>query len=156
MATKQVVLTGTAKWARVFEDNRDMNGFEGAYVDCDGAYSIDVFLDKANKQKLKDSGSIKRGKFDDDGNFSVKFTRKHTDRFEWASGAPKVTKLDGSVWSFEDDGPIGNDSEVEITLSVYTTSYNPGTRLEAVKVIKAVAIDEDGAKDEGVTGDTGW
>jgi len=142
MATKKITLKGQAQWARVFEDNRDMQGFEGAYVEFDGAYTIDVVLDKENKQILKDSGSAKKGKFDDDGNFSVKFVRKHKDRFDWASGAPQVTKADGTAWSFEDDGSLGNGSEIEVELSVYTTAYRPGTRLESVKVLKAVEIEE--------------
>ena len=30
MATRKVILVGVAEWAKVFEDNRDMKGFEGA------------------------------------------------------------------------------------------------------------------------------
>ena len=151
MATKKVVLEGQSMWARVFPDNRDMKGFEGVYEECDGAYTIDVQMDKTNKLKLKDSGSIKKGKFDDDGNFSVKFVRKHKDRFEWASGAPTVVKADGTVWDFETDGPINNGSDIQVELSVYSTSYSPGTRLEKVVVLKAAESDvhEPAGADEG-------
>ena len=30
MATRKVKLTGTAEWAKVFAQNRDLKGFEGA------------------------------------------------------------------------------------------------------------------------------
>ena len=151
MATKKVILRGVAMWPRIFPDNRDMKGFEGVYEECDGAYTIDVQMDKANKLKLKDSGSIKKGKFDDDGNFSVKFVRKHKDRFEWASGAPTVVKADGTAWDFETDGPINNGSDIQVELSVYSTSYSPGTRLEKVIVLKAAESDahEPAGADEG-------
>jgi hypothetical protein len=104
MATSKHTFTGTAYWAKVFESNRDMKGFEDAYAAWDGMYTIDVMLDKDNKALLKASGSAKKGKFDDDGNFIVKFTRKHKDRFEWASGAPDVIKADGTPWDFSTDG----------------------------------------------------
>lgn len=152
MATKKVVLKGQSMWARIFPDNRDMKGYEGAYEEFDGAYTIDLLMDKENKMKLKDSGSAKKGKFDDDGNFSVKFIRKHKDRFEWASGAPEVVKADGTAWDFETDGPINNGSDIEVELSVYTTAYSPGTRLEKVKVLK---LAEDEAR-EPAGADEGW
>ena len=37
MATRKLKLTGIAEWAKVFTENRDMLGFEEAYVSCDGA-----------------------------------------------------------------------------------------------------------------------
>lgn len=147
MATKKVVLTGQSMWARVFPDNRDMKGYEGAYEEFDGAYTIDVLLDKENKMKLKDSGSAKKGRFDDDGKFSVKFVRKHKDRFEWASGAPEVVKADGTAWDFEGDGPISNGSEIIVELSVYDTSYSPGTRLEKVTVVELAAEEPSEAEE---------
>ena len=45
MATRKVKLTGIAEWAKVFESNRDMDGFDGVYRDHDGACTIDVILD---------------------------------------------------------------------------------------------------------------
>jgi hypothetical protein len=141
MATKNHTIQGTAQWAKVFENNRDMKGFEGAAIPYEGFYTIELILDKENREKFKASGSASKGSFDEDGNFKVRFKRKHKDRFEWASGAPKVTKPDGSIWSFADDGFIGNGSKVEVDFSVYTTTKSPGTRLEAVKVLEAVAFE---------------
>ena len=48
MATRKVKLTGIAEWARVFESNRDMDGFDGVYRDHDGACTIDVIMDDDN------------------------------------------------------------------------------------------------------------
>ena len=138
MATRIINLKGPARWAKVFEDNRDMRGYEDAFVDCEGAYTIEVGLDDAQLQTLKDAGSMKKGTAKGDGLTWVKFTRKHKDRFDWSSGAPKVEDASGGEWSFELDGAIGNDSEVEVTVSVYDTSRPriKGTRLDKVTVIR--------------------
>lgn len=147
MGTTRITLRGKAKWAKVFESNRDMNGFEGAYKPYDGAYSIQLEMDKENYDKLEASGAakankIKRKEVDKLGTTEIKFIRKHKDKFEWASGAPKVMKADGSEWSFADDGLIGNDSDVELEISVYTTSKATGSRLESVTVLNPVEYNE--------------
>ena len=67
MATRIVKLTGIGEWAKVFEDNRDMQGYDGVYEACNGACTIDVILDEDNLTKLKASRSIKRGKPDPEG-----------------------------------------------------------------------------------------
>lgn len=152
MATKDVTIKGKAMWARVFEQNRDMKGYNEAAVPYEGFYKIDVMLDKENKAIYKASGTAGKGKFDDDGNFIASLKRKHKDRFEWASGAPKVTKADGSAWDFEADGPIPNGSEVEVKFTVYTTTLSPGTRLESVKVLALAEMEkkEEAPKDPPV------
>lgn len=147
MGTKRITLTGKANWAKVFESNRDMVGYDGVYREYDGAYTIQVELDKTNYDILESSGSAKANKsrrkeVDKLDSTEVKFVRKHKDRFEWASGAPKVLKSDGSDWDFSEDGLIGNGSTVEVELSVYTTTKSPGTRLESVKVLDLVGYDE--------------
>ena len=147
MATNRIKLQGKAKWARVFENNRDMEGFEGNYRPYNGAYTIQLEMDKENFDKLEATGAAKASKarrkeVDRLGSVEIKFERKHNDRFEWASGAPKVMKADGSEWSFADDGLIGNDSDVEVEISVYTTTKATGSRLESVTVINPVEYDE--------------
>lgn len=142
MATKETIIKGKAMWAKVFEQNRDLKGYNDAAVPFDGFYKIDVILDKENKAIYKASGTAGKGKFDDDGNFIASLKRKHKDRFEWASGAPKVTKPDGTEWNYEKDGIIPNGSEVEVKFSVYTTTLSPGTRLETVKVLKVAEMEE--------------
>ena len=146
--TRNHKLSGVANWARVFEDNRDMNGYEGAYKDHEGGYTIEVVLDNEAMTELQEAGSMKKGKITDDG-VSVKFLRKHKDRFEWASGAPEVIKTDGSPWNFEEDGPINNNSLVTVYVSVYDTSRPAikGTRLDKVRVDRAAERAAERAED---------
>ena len=141
MATRNIFLTGTASWAKVFEENRDMDGFEGAFREHEGACTINVTLDAENYGTLQSAKSMLKGKVVEDG-VNVKFKRKWKDRFEWASGAPKVTKADGTPWDYRTDGIIPNDSLVEVGLAVYDTSRSSivGTRLESVKVLKAAVM----------------
>lgn len=140
MASKFIKLNGTAKWAKVFEDNRDMTGYNGQYLTCEGAYTIDLVLEPEEFKKLKDAGSQKRDKITDDG-LQVKLNRKHKvvskagEVLDWASGAPEVVKGNGQPWNFEVDGEIRNGTPVEVTVVVYPTSFgNHGTRLEKVVV----------------------
>jgi hypothetical protein len=119
-----------------------MKGYQGAYQESDGACTMDLYLTKEEYSKLKDAGSATKLKLDEEtGERFIKLKRLFKGKYDWASGAPKVTKSDGSDWSFEDDGVIPNGSEVEVTVVVYTTSMTPGTRLESVKVNK-VAVTE--------------
>lgn len=131
MATKKITLEGIAHWARLSEDNRDLHGWQGAYEDMDGMYTIEVELDEDNEAKLLAAGSAKRK----NKNGRYKFTRPHKHRFDWACGEPKVT-LNGRPWSFEDDGPIWNGSKISIDLDVYETSGMNGTRMTAVEVLE--------------------
>jgi hypothetical protein len=151
MATRKVKLTGIAEWARVFESNRDMDGFDGVYRDHDGACTIDLIMDDDNLAALKASRSMKKGTPDAEGRGTkVKFIRKFNTGKDWDSGAPIVQKSDGSTWDISSDGTIGNGSTVEVELSVYDTSRPNivGTRLDKVKVIDHVAYVADTAGDE--------
>ena len=149
MATRKVVLTGIGEWAKVFEDNRDMKGFEGAWEEFNGACTIDMILDDENMQILRNSKSMKKGTPDPEGRGTrVRLIRKFETGRDWDSGAPVVTKSDGSKWNYEEDGTIGTGSTVQVTLSVYDTSRKGivGTRLDRIKVINHVEYqpeDED-------------
>ena len=149
MATRKVVLTGIGEWAKFFEDNRDMKGFEGAWEEFNGACTIDMILDDENMQILRNSKSMKKGTPDPEGRGTkVRLIRKFETGRDWDSGAPVVTKSDGSKWNYEEDGTIGNGSTVQVTLSVYDTSRKGivGTRLDRIKVINHVEYqpeDED-------------
>ena len=141
MATRKVVLTGIAEWAKVFEDNRDLKGFEGAYEEFDGACTIDMILDKENMDRLSASRSMKKGSPDAEGRGTrVRFVRKFNTGRDWDSGSPTVLKSDGTKWDMDIDGLIGNGSIVAVTLSVYDTSRKSivGTRLDRVKVLEHV------------------
>jgi hypothetical protein len=85
---------------------------------------------------------------ENDGMTRVRFTRKWTE--EYGGGEPTVVKADGTKWDYDEDGPIGNGSTVEVTLSVYDTSRKTivGTRLDKVKVLEHKAYNPDGDDDE--------
>jgi len=151
MATRKVKLTGIAEWAKVFETNRDMDGFDGVYRDHDGACTIDLIMDDDNLAALKASRSMKKGTPDPEGRGTkVKFIRKFNTGKDWDSGAPIVTWADGSSYNYDTDGTIGNGSNVEIELSVYDTSRPNivGTRLDKVKVVDHVTYVADTAGDD--------
>jgi hypothetical protein len=146
MATRKVKLTGLGYWSKVFSENRDLTGFENALADIGGQTTIDLDIDNVQLDKLKKSRSMKRGtpSPDNDGLTRVKFTRKWTENY--GGGAPTVVKVDGSAWDYDEDGPIGNGSTIEVVLSVYDTSRKSivGTRLDKVKVIVHNPYDPDG------------
>ena len=147
MATRIIKVTGIAEWAKVFADNRDLTGWkasaqvEGTYEKYDGACTINMILDDASVAKLQTAGCAKGFKPDLEGRGQVvKFDRKFNTGYDWSSGAPIVTKEDGSTWHLDADGPIGNGSTVEVTLNIYDLpNYGTvGTRLESVHVLHHV------------------
>jgi hypothetical protein len=148
MATRKVKVSGIAEWAKVFPQNRDMEGFDGIYRDHDGACTIDVIMDDDSLAALKASRSMKKGSADPQGRGTkVKFIRKYNTGRDWDSGAPIVTWADGSPYDFDTDGSIGNGSTVEVELSVYDTSRPAivGTRLDKVTVLDKVDYVRDTA-----------
>lgn len=152
ITNKKVVLEGVANWAKVFESNRDMEGYKGAYKEFNGATSIELILDDENWDKLKRSGTMKRGK-PTDGGTAVKLERKWETGKDWDSGAPEVLRADGNPWDVDTDGFIGNGSTVRV-MAVVTDFPDKGvssTRLEMVKVLEHVpyeGVDEQFRKDE--------
>ena len=145
MATRKVKLQGIAYWAKCFEDNRDLTGFEDALKDIGGQTCIDVDLDATNMALLQKSRSMKKGSpsSENDGMTRVRFTRKWTENY--GGGAPIVQKADGTTWDYDEDGPIGNGSLVHVVLSVYDTSRKSivGTRLDKVKVLEHLEYTPD-------------
>ena len=150
MATRKVKLTGIGYWAKCFEDNRDLTGFENALKDAGGQCTIDVDLDAESMAKLAKSKSMLKGKDspDNEGLTRVRFKRKWEEAY--AGGAPKVVKADGTIWDYDEDGSIGNGSTVEVILNVYDTSRKNiiGTRLEKVKVTNHVEYNPDEDEEE--------
>lgn len=135
--TEFIKLTGKAHWAKVYPENRDMTGYEDAYVDCNGCYTIDMELDDISVEKLKKSGS----KAQENGKGFYKFKRKHEVRnkdgevIEAFSGPPQVV-MNGENLNHEDH-PIGNGSEVTIAITVTPDKKSKKvvyTRLEGVEV----------------------
>ena len=148
MTTTNHTIKGTALWAKVFEANRDKEGYKGQAIEYDGQYVIQVIMDKTNRAVYKSSGSAGQVKFDDDGNSSATFRRKHKDRYESESGAPEVSDAEGNIWTLENQGIIPNGSEIEVNFDVYTTSQSNGTRLKSVKVLKKADMPDREEKSE--------
>lgn len=148
---KEIITVGPIEWAKIFEDNREMQGYEGAYADCDGAYTVVQILSKEEFEKVKKSGSQKKPiqKRLLDGELAVKFERKHTvknkagDVIKQAGGAPKVVNASGKAWDVEVDGLIGNGSIAEITNLVSSFPGQDGkiytrTSLTKVKIVELI------------------
>ena len=115
MAYTEVKTTGPIEWARLFEGNRDMEGYQGAYAACDGAYTVSQILSKEEFTKLQTAGTTKKPvqKRLMDGELVIKFERKHTVTkkdgtvVSQAGGAPVVTDAEGNAWT-DEHGLIGN------------------------------------------------
>ena len=150
----KITVTGIAQWAKVFEENRDLEGYQGQWKDTDGRCTINVILDDDNLAALKASRSMKKGSPDPQGRGTdIKFSRKFDTPNDWDGGAPSVYKSDGSLWNFETDGVIGNGSEVLVELDIYKNK-NYGTtttRLERVKVLKHMEYDSSAEKEDPFT-----
>lgn len=168
MATKfkEVTTVGPISWARIFEQNRDMEGYEGAYASCDGAYTVTQELAKDQYEKLKKAGSMKKPiqkRLLEDGVLAIKFERKHTittksgEVIEKAGGAPKVVGPDGKDWDPDTDGLIGNGTLAEITHLIQTFPIKDPktgkdgeasrTAIMKVKILEHVAYER---QEEGV------
>ena len=152
---KEVTTVGKIEWARIFEFNRDMEGYQGLYEDCEGAYTLTQILNKEQFEKLKKSGSMKKPIQSKmmDGIIAVKFERKHLVKTKAgeivpkAGGAPVVLKADGSEWNPEEDGLIGNGSIAEVTnlIQTFEVTNEKGdkekasrTALSKIKILEAV------------------
>jgi len=140
MATRLVKIRGLGYWAKLFESNRDLTGYDNALADIGGQTTIDVDIDERHFELLKKSGSMLTGRPspDNPGLTRVKFKRKWQEQY--GGGQAKIERPDSTAWDIETDGLIGNGSEVEVTLAVYDTSRRNivGTRLDKVKVLKLV------------------
>lgn len=155
MAYKEVKTTGPIEWARLFEDDRDMEGFEGSYVKTDGAYTVNQILSKEEYEKLTKAQSMKKPnqKRLMDGELVIKFVRSHnvTNKegkyIAAASGAPKVFDPEGKPFDKDIWGPIGNGSTAEVTNLVSTFKTSEGktasrTSLVSIKIIDFVPAPE--------------
>ena len=144
-----VKTTGPVQWAKVFEFNREKDGYNGSYKECDGAYTINQKLSKEEFNKLKEAGSLKKPiqKFLLDGEIVVKHERKHLiPAAPQAGGAPLVIDRYGREWDTDNWGLIGNDSvcEIESLVTKFEITDENGnkkpvarTTMKVVKVLEA-------------------
>lgn len=149
MAYKEVTTKGPIEWAKVFESNREMEGYEGAYQECDGAYTIVQVLSKEEFEKLKKAGTQKKPiqKRLLDGEIAVKFERKHLVKTKdgkevpQAGGAPKVVGPNGKAWDLEEDGLIGNGTIAEVTNLINTFKGQDGKMISRTSLVKVKIIE---------------
>lgn len=149
MAFKEVTTKGIVEWAKVFEANREMDGYEGAYHDCEGAYTIVQVLTKEEFEKLKKAGTQKKPiqKRMMDGQIAVKFERKHLVKksdgtpVPQAGGAPKVVGPDGKPWNLEEQGIIGNGSLAEVTNLINTFKGQDGKTISRTSLVKVKVLE---------------
>lgn len=155
MAYKSVTTTGPIEWARIFEGNRDMEGFDGSYKACDGAYTVSQILSKEEFQKLQQAGTTKKPvqKRLMEGELVIKFERKHLvtnkegQAILKAGGPPKVTDADGNPWDDAVNGAIGNGSIAEVTNLISTFKGADGkmyarTSLMEIKILEHIKYEQ--------------
>ena len=146
---------GVIEWAKVFEQNRDKEGYKGAYLDTDGACTVDMLLDDNNVEILRKAGTAKNlddKRKDTPNGYRVRLVRKFfNEAFPSLGGAPKVAHPDGTPWDLEMDGFIGNGS----TGVAYGHVYLPDdgspatTRLDGLQVIDHVVFESEGGGNIG-------
>jgi hypothetical protein len=140
--TKYLQLNATIEWAKVFPENYDKTGPDGAYEGHDGAYTVDLLLDDEEYEKLRDAGSQKQSKETEDGLHRVKIIRKHTAPYTYG-GAPQVAHIDGTPWDMRTDGLIGNGSKGVAYVSVYQVKGRYGTRLDGLQILDLVPYESE-------------
>tara|TARA_R110002020_G_scaffold109660_6_gene253719 strand:+ start:5966 stop:6475 length:510 start_codon:yes stop_codon:yes gene_type:complete len=138
MATRTATISGEVQWAKLHESNRDMKGFNDAYVKCDGAYTMDLLVDSSDFAEFKmNTKTMIKGSATSDGRVKVKLKRPHKGPFEAASGPPKVSGVDEGVI-------IGNGSKATVRVSSYDIKAYAGavgTRLDEVVITDLVAFE---------------
>ena len=149
MAYKFVTTTGPIEWARIFEANRDMEGYEGGYKAYDGVYTVSQILSKEEYQKLQQAGTQKKPvqKRLMEGELVIKYERKHlvTNKtgavISKAGGAPKVTDAEGNVWDMDTMGAIGNGSVAEVTNLISTFKGQDGKQYSRTSLVEIKIVD---------------
>lgn len=136
MGTRLVKVQGLGYWMRVFEQNRDLTGYDNQLADIGGQCVMDIDLDDTNLGLIRKAGYAFEAKPspDNPGMHRLRLKRKWTENY--GGGAPTVLRPDNSVWNYDADGLIGNGSSVEAIVQVYDTrnAKIKGMRLEKIRV----------------------
>ena len=152
---------GTAKFAKVFEHNRDMgeNLMDGDQKDKilaeQGHYILTVGITPETKKQMIADGVPNKGmvgqlfKEDDEGNLSYKCKRPHfnprLNRGEGeVMGAPVVMDAENNEW--DEEVLIGRDSKLKVRVDVWDGKI---VTLHAVKVQELVEFTRDNTGLEG-------
>lgn len=134
---KYTIISGKAYWAAVIEPNT-------TFEPC---WSLDVSLDKANKEKVVADGLLVKNKNDDRGDF-VTIKRKVTKRDGSPRQAPDIIDAAKNVWN---GALIGNGSVVNVKYQPYeyTVRGKKGKSADLVKVQVVELVPYGGGKDDG-------
>ena len=137
---------GTAKFAKVFEHNRDMGenledgDQKSKIVDEQGHYVLNVYITPETKKQIIADGVPSKGmvgqlfKEDNEGNIFYKAKRPHFNpRIQGGKemGPPVVMDAESVAW--DDQVLIGNGSKLKVRLDVWDSKI---VTLHAVKVLE--------------------
>jgi hypothetical protein len=50
----KITVTGIAQWAKVFENNRDLTGYDNQWAATEGRTTIEMVLDDDNAKRVTD------------------------------------------------------------------------------------------------------
>ena len=150
---------GTAKFARVFEHNRDMGenlddgDQKSKIVSEQGHYVLNVYITPETKKEMIADGVPNKGmvgqlfKEDNEGNLFYKAKRPHFNpRIQGGKvmGPPVVMDAESVEW--DDQVLIGNGSKLKVRLDVWDRKI---VTLHAVKVLELTEYSPDS---EGLSG----
>lgn len=136
MATQYITLRGKCMWAKVFEETRDLTGYNDQALATDGQLTIDMILEENEYDKLKHVGSKKYRPMDHkqpDGTYKVRFVRPWSSPHGFGDGAIPVCYMGEEI---DYTTGIGNGSEVSVDLEVYDIK-----RFKGVKGTRLIAVD---------------
>lgn len=143
MTTEVIEVEGIAKFARVFEHNRDpgsTEGVNGAKYTYPEATSIQVVLDQNELAKVTKANPKLKPNVTEDG-IEVRFKRRWINKIPARGGPPRVVDADGNTW--DEKVLIGNGSKVKVAAEVYDTSYGKAMRLIGVQVLELVEFEPE-------------
>jgi hypothetical protein len=138
LANKTYIIHGVAHWAKILGPPRD-NDFTG-----EREWSIDVTPDAEGRELLKELGlsdRLREPKDSDKRTESFLSFRHREFKADGEKADPiRVVKADATQWNKDNDGLIGNDSEVNAKFVVrdYGKGKKQGMYLRAIQVVKLV------------------
>lgn len=145
MASEVIDVTGIARYAKVFESNRDMGSKPDAKYQYDEATTIQLILDQEELMKVTRANPKIKPMITEHG-LEVKFRRKwHNSTNPKWGGPPVIKDADGNPWP--NDKYIGNGSKVRVAAEVYDTQYGKAMRLMGLQVLEYVEPDFPSAPD---------
>lgn len=160
MAATNIKLKGKAQWARLREEDRDVGGpntpenIQAKLDKAGGMYLMNLYFDEGVTRKdLIKAGVPHKGmigqliKEDDEGNLFYKCKREHRriakNGKEYIFRGPTVTGPDGNEWDWDEDGLIGNGSEVEVTLKKMEYGDVTLVSMDSVQVLDHVKYERE-------------